>query len=178
MNTITKTLNSHCGQFATRLTAQFAEGTNELVALLALKSIQTDVCDSAICKHFGVGKGTKKKPGVYVKREDVPYEGNVAKAAEAVQDKIIELVDGTGEDESNPEWAELNLTFSVTGQWVKGEDASPMKRATRLVEMMSKEPAIKSAYKQIFTLQGMKDFDGATFDQLVKFAHEKGHGVS
>lgn len=148
--------------------------------MLALKSIQTDVCDSAICRHFKVGKGTKKEPGIYAKREDVPFnDANVREAQEAVDAKHEILVLGDGEEEvANPDWALLNLKFSVTGQWIKGEDASPMKRATRLVEMMDGNPEIKAAYKQIFTLQGLKDFDSATFDELVKFAHAKGHGVS
>ena len=37
---------------------------------------------------------------------------------------------------------------------------------------------IKAAYRQIFTIMGMKEFDKATRDELIKFAHEKGQGVS
>jgi hypothetical protein len=180
MNIITVSFKSHCGRFATLLTADFPEGTPKLVSKLALASLQTDVGDAAICKHFRVGKGTKKLPGLYESRDDVPYNDGNARAAEsAVEARVQRLINGTDEVEGNPDYEALNIGFKVTGEYVYDEKGSPMVQATNFVDtILSGSDDERATAKQFLGMLGYKgEIDMDSRVTLIEFAHAKGLGM-
>ena len=68
--------------------------------------------------------------------------------------------------------------FEVTvTEHVPTAEASPMVRATALIDTMLANPELEAAYRMAFGVQGLKNADSATRDDLIAFAHESKLGI-
>lgn len=56
-------------------------------------------------------------------------------------------------------------------------EASPMVRATALIDTMLANADLEQAYRLAFGAQGLKNADSANRDELVAFAHANGLGI-
>ena len=69
-------------------------------------------------------------------------------------------------------------SFSVeVSEHVPTAEASPMVRATALIDTMLGNPDLEQAYRLAFGAQGLKNADSADRDALIEFAHANGLGI-
>lgn len=69
-----------------------------------------------------------------------------------------------------------NFQVSVD-EHVPTAEASPMVRATALIDTMLANADLESAYRMAFGAQGLKNADSADRDALIEFAHANGLGI-
>lgn len=152
------------GNFALAIEGEFNEDQVDKALISALRYIvQRDGATKAYQALGGVKDedGKSSLPDGF-KREDLEWSDENGAAFATAFEKALE---GYG-------------TFTVSASKYEGsEAASPMKRATTLVDTFLANDDLAKGYRQIFGLQGLENAESATREQLIEFANAHGHGI-
>lgn len=154
------------GNFTLNIEGELNEESKAQILENGLRyAVQRDVATGVYLAVAGEKKEGNKNPTLPkgFERDRIPFTPETAEqfrtAAEAELSKLgtfmVEVVENVG-----------------------GEGAaSPMKRATALVDTLEASPEVRAAYAPVFALHGVEDYANASRETLIEVAHKAGLGI-